>query len=272
MEEKRHNNYTIPVAIVIAGLVIASVLFYINRDQNEGTANTPANEKVVQTELSIPPVTSEDHIKGNPNADFVIVEYSDTECPFCKNFNYSLDTIIDEYGKDGSVAWVYRHFPIVSLHSKAPREAEATECAAELGGNAGFWDYISEVFDTTPSNNGLPDSELPRIAEKIGLDKAAFEQCLNSGKYTAKVSKQLKDAQNAGGRGTPFSIIVAQKPFNNNTLNLIASASAQLPERTLLVSEDKKRMALNGALPIGFLRLILDAAIGKGTSTSADSN
>src|SRR6185436_7093141 len=90
----------------------------------------------VGNRVEMEPVTEKDHILGNPNAEVIMVEYSDLECPFCKEFHSTLRRVMNEYGKDGKVAWVYRHFPIDSLHPKARKEAEATECAAELGGES----------------------------------------------------------------------------------------------------------------------------------------
>ena len=117
--------------------------------------------------------------------------------------------LLDEGGLDGEVAWVYRHFPLESIHPKAPKEAEATECAAELGGNDVFWKYLDRVFEVTPSNNGLDPGLLSEIAEYVGLDRVKFENCLASGKYAKKISDQLEDAINSGARGTPYSILIA---------------------------------------------------------------
>ena len=61
-------------------------------------------------------VDSEDHIFGNPDAPVKLVEYSDFECPFCKRVHPTLKKIMADYGIDGEVAWVYRHFPLDSIH------------------------------------------------------------------------------------------------------------------------------------------------------------
>ena len=108
------------------------------------------------------------------------------------------------------MAWVYRHFPLDSLHSKARKEAAATECANEQGGNDKFWAYLDRLMEVTPSNNGLDLAQLPVIAEYIGLDRAKFETCLNSGKYDKLIQEQYDDAIASGGRGTPFSIVIAK--------------------------------------------------------------
>jgi|SRR6185436_4627347 len=103
--------------------------------------------------IDMAPITPSDHSIGSLDADVVIVEYSDTECPFCKTIHPVLHEIVKQYG--GKVAWVYRHFPLDSIHPKTRKEAEATECAAELGGNEVFWAYLDKIFENTPANNGL---------------------------------------------------------------------------------------------------------------------
>ncbi len=276
MEESK-KTYTIPIAIVIAGVLIAGALLFNNQGKNIVTSpknaeKTTQDSQTSSSSLFIPEVTGNDHIRGNPTADIIVVEYSDTECPFCKNFQKTMNRVIDEYGKEGEVAWVYRHFPIEQLHKKAAREAEALECAAELGGNTGFWNYTDRLFSVTPSNNNLNNAELPNIAEAIGLNRIVFEQCLNSGKYTDKVQKELGDAQKAGGRGTPFSIIVLKKALSIEIQNFIASAAAQLPPRTIVISDDEKRVALNGALPFNFMKLILDVMLEKEITPPASGN
>ena len=132
------------------------------------------------------------------------------------------------------MAWVYRHFPIASLHSKAPKEAEATECANELGGSEKFWQYINMVYDTTNSNNSLDPAELPKIAKAVGLDVKTFNTCLSSGKYAAKVEADYQDAIKAGGKGTPTSI---------------------------LISKDGTKTTVEGAQPYDQLKTVIDALL-----------
>lgn len=167
----------------------------------------PPSRPTTPTNIVVQPVTAEDHVKGDRNAKISIIEYSDLECPFCKRIHPTIQQLVDDY--DGQINWVYRHFPLASLHSKAVREAEATECANELAGNDGFWAFTDRLFEITPANNGLQDSQLTDIAQFIGLNTTAFETCLNSGKYTSHVQSDVAQAQAAGGRGTPYSVIVA---------------------------------------------------------------
>ncbi|WP_059757166.1 DsbA family protein [Thiobacillus denitrificans] len=155
----------------------------------------------------IRPVTSRDHIRGDPNAPVKIVEFGDTECPLCKRFHPTLQRIVAEY--PGKVAWVFRHFPIDAIHPKARKEAEATECAAELGGNDKFWTYLDRLYEITPSNDKLDPAELPRIAAHVGLNRAQFESCLQSGKHAQRVAEDVDDALVAGATGTPYTVVIA---------------------------------------------------------------
>jgi len=121
-----------------------------------------------------------------------------------------MQTIVEEYGKTGQAAWIYRHFPIDSRHPvKARKAAEATECANELGGNEKFWAYIERYFEITPSNNNIDLAQLPQIAEDVGLDKSKFESCLASGKYAKHIEDDYQDGVAAGVEGTPYSILIA---------------------------------------------------------------
>ena len=157
------------------------------------------------------PVSRErDHIRGDPAAPVALVEYSDFECPFCKRFHPTVKRLVSE--SKGQLKWVYRHFPLDELHpGKARKEAVASECAAELGGNDAFWKFTDRFFELTPSNNRTDvDTVLPQIASEIGLDKARFASCLTSGRHDRRIAEDAQDAGASGGRGTPWSIVVSK--------------------------------------------------------------
>lgn len=157
----------------------------------------------------VEPLRDEDHIKGDRQARILLIEYSDLECPFCKRFHPTAQQAVESF--KGQLAWVYRHFPLDQLHSKARKEAEATECAAELGGNDGFWKLTDKIYEVTPSNNGLDLSTLPDLAAQIGLDKTKFKACLDSGKYAQRVESDYRSGIKAGVQGTPGNILLDTK-------------------------------------------------------------
>lgn len=207
------NNLAVPIAIVIAGALVAGAVYLGQRgDARDITPPTgiQQEEEELSTSLeNMAPITSKDHIIGDPNALIKIVVYSDMECPFCKRFHSTMQQIMEEYGKDGKVAWIYRHFPLDSLHSKARTEAVASECANELGGNDAFWKYADRFFELTPSNNQTDIAAvLPQIALEIGLDETKFNSCLASKKYDKHIQDDLDNATATGGNGTPWSIVI----------------------------------------------------------------
>lgn len=150
-------------------------------------------------------ISPADHIRGNPDASVKIVEYFDTECVLCKRSFFMMRDVVDGYG--GQVALVFRHFPIPA-HPKARKEAEALECADELGGNDAFWKYADRIFEITPSGDKLDPAELPKIARYVGLDMEKFTTCLASGRYGAHVEEDYQNAIATGGKGHPWSIVV----------------------------------------------------------------
>ncbi|TSC78360.1 MAG: hypothetical protein G01um101429_820 [Parcubacteria group bacterium Gr01-1014_29] len=207
-----NNNLAVPVAILIAGTLIAGAVYFSARGDRVTTAPQPkAAEENTSGLEKLASITSADHIRGNPDAPVKIIEYSDMECPFCKVFHSTMQQVVDEYGKDGKVAWVYRHFPLDSIHSQARTEAVASECANELGGSGAFWKYTDRFFELTPSNNQTNIATvLPQIAREIGLDETKFNSCLASKKYDKHIQDDLDSAIATGGNGTPWSIVVAK--------------------------------------------------------------
>ncbi len=221
MTHMRNKEWmAVPVSIALAGLFIGGGIYFgagqvggngsVAIKTATATGAAQAVPAAVAATGKVTPVTAQDHIRGNVNAKVILVEYSDLECPFCKQFHTTAKTVTAKFAKS-DVAWVYRHYPLDALHSKARKEAEASECATELGGNDAFWKYVDRLFEVSPTNNRLELSELPNIAAYIGLDRAKFQTCLDSGKYAAKVEAQFQSGVAAGARGTPYSIIVTAK-------------------------------------------------------------
>jgi len=204
--QPRQNNLLIPVAIIIAGSLIAGAV-YLGGATGDGAIVPRAGAQTGDME-QMNAIASGDHIRGNPDAPVIIVEYSDFECPFCKRFHETMQQATAEYGDQ--VAWVYRHFPLDQLHSKARKEAVASECASELGGNDAFWEFTDRFFELTPSNDQTDiDTVLPQIAGEIGLDGARFASCLAGKKYDAHIEADAQNAVATGGNGTPWSIVIA---------------------------------------------------------------
>ena len=182
---------------------------YVERQRAE-VAQRELRDADARTKAMRPVSQGRDHIRGNPAAPVTLVEYSDFECPFCKKFHLTTKKLVDESG--GRVRWVYRHFPLEELHPvKARKEAAASECAGELGGNNAFWKFADRMYELTPSNNRTDiETVLPQIAREIGLDAAKFATCRASGRHDRRIEEDHQDALATGGRGTPWSIVVSK--------------------------------------------------------------
>lgn len=152
--------------------------------------------------LHPPPVRANDHIRGNSNAPVTIVEYADFQCPYCRQMHASLQTAVQE----GRIRWVYRHFPLSSIHPLAFKEAEAAECAGSQGK---FWEYADALFAAQArlgSSRAL-DRELASLAEGINADPAALKECLDSAQFTQIVKNQTREAETLQISGTPTIFI-----------------------------------------------------------------
>ena len=121
----QRNPYALPAAIVFGFALVAAAIFFSGTSTQVGDSGAAAVGAADRNEQEpttgpIRPIDEDDHIRGNPNAPIVIVEYSDFDCPFCKNFHSTMNQVMSSYGAEGNVAWVYRHFPLEQLHPSAP--------------------------------------------------------------------------------------------------------------------------------------------------------
>lgn len=202
-----------------------------NPTVDTGTAPTPSAHDAQPTGGQVAAVTSDDHVRGDLTAaKAVIVEFSDFDCPFCERFHNTMNQVLAEYGSD--VAWAYRHFPLDSIHPSARTKAEASECVAALGGNDAFWAFTDRLFDS--SQGPVAEADLASVAGSIGVDATAVQNCIDADEYAGNVQTHYQDAVQAGGRGTPFSMVI---------------------------SSDGTQIPISGALPFEQVKSILDPIV-----------
>lgn len=177
------------------------------------TGQTPVAQATPTPPRVVAASVDDDPFWGSEDAPVTIIEFSDFQCPFCSRFfSQTYPQIKQEY--EGKVRFVYRDFPLTSIHENAQKAAEAAECADEQGK---FWEYHDMLFS---NSQALDDASLKSYASQLGLDSNAFNQCLDSGKYTEEVQKDYQEGISYGVTGTPaffingVSIIGAQ-PYAN---------------------------------------------------------
>jgi len=154
----------------------------------------------------------DDAILGDANAKVVVVEFSDFQCPFCRRFyTQTLSQLKEEYVSTGKIKFVYRDFPLSSIHPAAEKSAEASECAEEQGK---FWEYHDKIFmEQDKLGQGTIEygiEELKKWASEIGLDENKFNQCLDSGKYTSLIQEDTSASSALGVQSTPTFLINGQ--------------------------------------------------------------
>lgn len=199
----------IPIAIIIGFALIALAIYLTgNQAEQRVVQVTPEQADQGNVEGVARPVNETDYILGNPNAPIMMIEYSDYECPFCKQFHATMHQIMDEYGVTGQLGWVYRQFPLGQLHPNAPLLSKAALCVGKLGGNTAFWDFSDRVFEEREIDAFTNVTKLPEFAEKAGVSKEEYTACVTSSEMDATVEQSIRDGFNSGARSTPYTVLI----------------------------------------------------------------
>jgi protein-disulfide isomerase len=136
-------------------------------------------------------------LKGTPNAPVMIVEFADFQCPYCRQEEGALKSVLAKYGN--AVALAYRDYPVSQLHQFAGQAAEASHCAAEQGS---YWQFHDMLM------TGKPDSlSLKQDAHTLKLDEKQFDSCLETGRFKDAVEHDRQDAERLGVTSTPTFFI-----------------------------------------------------------------
>jgi protein-disulfide isomerase/rhodanese-related sulfurtransferase/uncharacterized membrane protein len=185
-------------AICVVALVVGAPGFYfLVRSHTLAPAATASPETLLQRL-----VRPDSHATGNPQALVSVVEFGDFQCVPCEMVEPAVRRTRAHYGNQ--IRFVFRHFPLESIHPQSQEAAEASECAAEQGK---FWEAAEKFYE---HQTDLDVPALKRYAGELGLDVARFSQCLASGKMAERVRRDLEDGRALGVRATP-TFFVGQK-------------------------------------------------------------
>ena len=213
-DEKKENTITIKTsALWKFGTFVFAILFLL---AIFGVFN--GNGKVIKEIIpsdNAPPASGNlkveievnDPVLGSEDAKISIVEFSDFQCPFCeKAFSGAVTELkSSSYFTDGEVNLIYKQFPLTSIHPYAQKAAEASVCADDQGK---FWEYHDLLFANQES---LDEPSLKFYAQKLGLDSAAFNSCLDGDEKESEIKKESQQAVDAGGQGTPYFVVINNK-------------------------------------------------------------
>ena len=250
MEPASKPSIATPVAIIVGFALIAAAILFSGNRATPSTAIKDAPAAATNNS-NIRPIDASDAIRGNPMAPIMVIEYSDYDCPFCKDFNDTMNRIMKDYGVTGKVGWVFRQLPLSGLHPNAPKIAEGALCVKDLGGNDAFWKFTDTVFGERATSEATNMLRLPEYAEKAGVKRADFNTCFNSNKFKAAVETSVKEGLATGAEGTPYSIVMV----------------------------GDQQAVINGAQPYAIVKQIMDNLVGqldssniRSTTTAATSS
>ncbi len=155
----------------------------------------PAPQQPAAAALDARLVRPASHATGDLQSPVTVVEFGDLECPMCGLAQKTVLKMLQQYGR--KVRFVFRHFPLTSIHPQAEKAAEATECAGEQGK---FWQAEELFYQKQPD---LSVDALKRYAAQLGLDTQKFDECLSSGRMAARVQQDIADAKALGVHWPP---------------------------------------------------------------------
>ncbi len=193
---------------VLIAVVVIGGFFIFTGNGSGGSAGTedivaPTPQPTASGSVKVQ-IEDNDPVLGSRDAEISIVEFSDFQCPFCARAHTGAlaDFRNSDYFKNGDVNLIYKQFPLSSIHPYAQKAAEASLCAQDQNK---FWEYHDTLFLNQQSLDTL---SLKAYATQLGLDTGAFNSCLDGDDKKSEVLKELAQAQAAGGRGTPYFVII----------------------------------------------------------------
>lgn len=226
--------FTTPSAIIIASLILGfSHIVY-------GMVVATGPQQNTVTMFNGRAVDATDLMTGNTKSDVVLVEYSDTECPFCAQLSPTIKKIKDEYAS--RIGFVYRYFPLTQIHSHAFEESRAIYCVGKNLGAAKREEYVTSIFayKYERQNMVFPNGQKELLAKNVGVNEEAFNACMQSQESSDVVNASIQDGTVAGVQGTPASFVLIKTKKGYEVVALI-----------------------DGARPYDYFKAVLDEALAR---------
>jgi protein-disulfide isomerase len=214
------------IQITLSGLIFWKI-------SNLSIGNSTGSEPNLQSEkpgdrIASSPVRFEGFpFKGNSNSKVVIIEFSDFECPFCKASQDTIKILQEKYKNE--VRWVFRNYPISSLHRGSVGAAVAGLCAKD---QTKFWEYHDVLFSIAKGDGSLKNPILKEVASNLKLDMIKFNSCMSSQKSLDLIQEDFQEATKLGVSGTPTF-------FVNNRM-IIGNQPVEVFER--IINEEIKKL------------------------------
>jgi protein-disulfide isomerase len=196
------------IVIVTAAVIIAGAY-------SSGTASN--NSNFIST--TAPDITSGDWGEGSSSAKVSLIEYGDFECPACGEYFPVVQQLVQNYSS--TVRFVFRNFPLYTIHPFADVSARAAEAAGLLGGTSKYWAMNGLLYakqSDWSANTALTPAQVTSqyfngYAQSIGLDVSKFDAALNATSVTQKIQTDVSGGNAASIDHTPtFFLNLKQIP------------------------------------------------------------
>lgn len=210
-KQQQNQNLMIGGFIILGALLLA---FFLIGPVIADMINPPPPPKAIELK---PRPQAVDNAMGDPNAPIKIVEYSDYQCPFCKQFSDNVEPqLVENLVKTGKVHFTYRSMGnfvsdninrgMSTQNTESIDAAKAAYCAGDQGK---YWEYHDIIFANHDGENegAFKPSRLTAFAQTLGLDMSAFNACVNSNKHQQRAQKDYTDGTAAGVNGTPSFVM-----------------------------------------------------------------
>lgn len=245
--------------LFILALIAGGIAFVHLAHSGEMALPKPASAAALEQHL----VRPDSHATGDLQSPVTVVEFGDFECPICGLAQKSVSQMLDQYGS--KIRFVFRQFPLASVHPQAEKAAEASECAAAQGK---FWE-AEKLFYQDQAD--LSVAALNRYAGQLGLNTTEFSACLASGKMASRVRQDIADGKALGVTGTPTFFVGHQEIYGPpNYAQLSSMLDEQLARAG--VAAPSHPAASNPPAPSAGSSPATPNAAGAGASTAAASS
>ncbi len=148
-------------------------------------------------------------VQGAKDAPVTVVEYSDLQCPFCGRAHKTVEELVK--ANEGKVKWVWKHFPLSTIHKWAEDAAVASECVLQQNGEA-FWKFADYVFENQKNiNNSNLEQKIGEFAQQNGLKEKKIKSCMKDKGVREKVQADAKEGGEVGVSSTPTFFVNGRK-------------------------------------------------------------
>lgn len=202
-----------PIAVILGSLIIGGAIMFSfakwggvasSTDTNTGDTNVALDDTPEDPTTATVSIDDDAILGDKDKAKVAIVEFSDYECPYCQRHWAEVHpTLVKDYIDTGDAIFVYRDFPLTSIHPNAMAAALATECVQELGGDSAYYEFHDLLF----SKGFGSESDIVGLAGDLGLDTSKVQSCVDAETYADEITNDTNDALAVGLQSTPSFVV-----------------------------------------------------------------